>query len=313
MSDQPETVETGRSGFSRRGLLGGALVAGALVGAATGPAAAAPVRPRARTMLDVPFEPVDVVRIGLIGLGNRGSGMVAGWVDVPGAQVVAVCDIRAERATARRRPGRGRRPAAPGRVRRQRSNSYAQMLRQNELDLVYVATPWEFHYAHGKAALEAGAHAMVELPIATELDELWSLVDTARRPASTCGWLGELQLRPQRARDAEDGARGRLRRDHRRPRRLPARPARAAVRRRLLHRRLAPALAHPQHRELLPHARPGADRGGDGRQPRRPRHHPDRHRDGPARAGRLPRAVRPARPPLVGARSTSTATSSPAC
>ena len=189
MSDLPETVETGRGGFSRRGLLGGALVAGALVGATAGPAAAAPARPRAKTMLDVPFESVDVVRIGLIGLGNRGAGMVAGWVDVPGAQVVAVCDIRADRATraADQVEAAGQpRPAEYGGSK----NSYAQMLRQNELDLVYVATPWEFHYAHGKAALEAGAHAMVELPVATGLDELWSLVDTSEKTRKHL-WLAE--------------------------------------------------------------------------------------------------------------------------
>ena len=52
------------------------------------------------------------------------------------------------------------------------------MLNTMDLDLVYIATPWEFHHAQGKAAMEAGAHVMVELPIATELAELWDLVDT---------------------------------------------------------------------------------------------------------------------------------------
>src|SRR5699024_9326190 len=33
--------------------------------------------------------------------------------------------------------------------------------------------------AQGKAALLAGAHVAVELPIATELDELWDLVKTS--------------------------------------------------------------------------------------------------------------------------------------
>ena len=282
-------------------------MAGALVGATAGPAAAAPARPRAKTMLDVPFESVDVVRIGLIGLGNRGAGMVAGWVDVPGAQVVAVCDIRADRATraADQVEAAGQpRPAEYGGSK----NSYAQMLRQNELDLVYVATPWEFHYAHGKAALEAGAHAMVELPVATGLDELWSLVDTSEKTRKHL-WLAEnCSYGRNELAMLKMAHEGRLRRAHRRSRRLPARPARAAVRRRLLHRRLAPAVAHPQHRELLPDARPGPDRGGDGRQPRRPRHHPDRygHR---ARAGSPTTASGSCRGTTGrGRRSTSTAT-----
>ena len=50
-------------------------------------------------MVNQAFEPHDVVKVGMIGLGNRGSGMARGWADVPGSQVVAVCDIRADRAT----------------------------------------------------------------------------------------------------------------------------------------------------------------------------------------------------------------------
>ncbi|CAM5690612.1 Glycosyl hydrolase family 109 protein OS=Streptomyces glaucescens OX=1907 GN=SGLAU_29700 PE=3 SV=1 [Streptomyces glaucescens] len=55
------------------------------------------------------------------------------------------------------------------------------MLRRDDIDLVYIATPWEFHHEQGRAALLAGKHALVELPVATELDELWDLVDTSER------------------------------------------------------------------------------------------------------------------------------------
>ncbi len=55
------------------------------------------------------------------------------------------------------------------------------MLRRDDVDLVYIATPWEFHHPQGKAALLAGKHVVVELPVATELDELWDLVDTSER------------------------------------------------------------------------------------------------------------------------------------
>ena len=312
MSDQPETVETGRGGFSRRGLLGGALVAGALVGAAAGPAAAAPTRPRARTMLDVPFEPVRLVRIGVIGLGNRGMGMLSAWVDIPGARSwpCATSAPTAPRAAADLvEPPASPRPTEYGGIR----GSFTADAATATSSTSSTSPPrGSSTTPRARRRCWPARTSAVELPIATELDELWDLVDTSEKTRKHLWLIGELQLRPQRARDAQDGPRGRLRRDHRRPRRLPARPARAAVRRRLLHRRLAPALAHPQHRELLPDARPGPDRGGDGHQPRRPGHHPARHRDRAARAGRLPRAVRAARPPRPGRRSTSTATSSPA-
>lgn len=181
-------------GPSRRHLLGAAAAGGALLAtglAAAGPAAAAPPpRPKgARSMVDEPFEAVDIVRIGLIGLGNRGMGMLGGWLAVPGVRVVAVCDIRADRAAraADTTESSGQpRPQEYGGS----SRSYQQMLDREDLDLVYVATPWEFHHEHGRAALLAGAHCGVELPIATELDELWDLVNTSERTRKHL-WLME--------------------------------------------------------------------------------------------------------------------------
>lgn len=170
------------SGFTRRGVLGGALAGIAIAAtASTSARAGTPDRKAgATTMANEPFKPVDVVKIGLIGLGNRGGGMLNGWIDVPGTQVVAVCDIRAERATTA-----ANRVEAKGKPRPREyagaEDSFQRMLNAEELDLVYIATPWEFHHAHGKAALLAGAHAAVELPIATELAELWDLVDTSER------------------------------------------------------------------------------------------------------------------------------------
>ena len=175
------TLPSPGSGLSRRGLLGGALAGGAALSVVTrpGPVLAAPSR-GAATMVGVPFEPREIVKVGLIGLGNRGMGMLGTWVDVPGTQVVAVCDeLPARAATAAQRvadEGKPRPIEYAGSV-----DSFQQMLAREELDLVYIATPWEYHYPQAKAALVAGAHVGVELPIATELSELWDLVDTSER------------------------------------------------------------------------------------------------------------------------------------
>ncbi|GAA0232346.1 hypothetical protein GCM10010492_33820 [Saccharothrix mutabilis subsp. mutabilis] len=169
--------------ITRRSLFGGALATGvvAMSGATTASAADDPPRPPGQTtMIDVPFPAHNTVRIGLIGLGNRGGAMASGWASVPGAVVTAVCDIRTSRAqsTADRLVAQGHpRPAVIGGS----VDSYRQLLARTDVDLVYIATPWEFHYAQGRDAMLAGKHASVELPIATELSELWSLVDTSER------------------------------------------------------------------------------------------------------------------------------------
>ncbi|MEO8221245.1 MAG: Gfo/Idh/MocA family oxidoreductase [Specibacter sp.] len=144
-------------------------------------------------MIGVLFERHQTVRIGVIGIGNRGNSLSIGWAAVPGATVVAVCDIRKSRATniASSFVSKGRpRPAEYGGT----ADSYKQMPNEMDLDLVYIATPWEFHHEQGKAAMLAGAHVMVELPVATELAELWDLVDTSEKtrkhlmPAENCSY-----------------------------------------------------------------------------------------------------------------------------
>lgn len=186
------------STFSRRLVLGGAaLGAGALATSALSSRAGAvetlqPVPRRTgnqKSMIDVPFEAREKVRVGVIGLGNRGQGMALGWAAVPGAEVVAVCDIRAERAsrTAKALVDAGH--ASPKEF-GGNAKSFQQMLNGEELDLVYIATPWEFHFPQAKAALLAGAHVGVELPIATELGQLWDLVDTSEKTGRHL-WLME--------------------------------------------------------------------------------------------------------------------------
>jgi predicted dehydrogenase len=175
--------------------MGGALVTGAaLAGLGAAPASAVPAAPSRlpegdsepsrrsgqKSMINVAFDSHRTVRVGIIGLGNRGSGMSTGWSAVPGCTVTAVCDIRADRAkrTADRLAALGEpRPAEYAGS----AAAYEQMLRREDIDFVYIATPWEFHYEQGRAALLAGKHVMVELPIATELHELWDLVDTSER------------------------------------------------------------------------------------------------------------------------------------
>lgn len=183
-----------RRTFLRTGLAAGAAVTAAGAPAFTGSAASAaaptarkaPGRRRGQTtMIGTPFDSHETVRIGLIGLGNRGMGMLTGWAAVPGAVVTAVCDIRADRATraADRLVADGRpRPAEVAGS----EDSAAQLCEREDVDFVYIATPWEFHYPHGRAAMLGGKHVGIELPIATELKELWDLVDVSERTRRHC-------------------------------------------------------------------------------------------------------------------------------
>lgn len=178
---------------SRRTLLGGAVAGGVLtatgfptVAQAAAPKSADRRRPPGQTsMIGVPYAKRDVARIAFIGLGNRGQGMLPGWAAVPGAQITAVCDIRTDRATraADRLVALGKpRPAVFGGS----ADAYKQMLERDDIDFVYVATPWEFHYIQARDSMLAGKNVGTELPIATELHELWDLVNTSEKTRKHC-------------------------------------------------------------------------------------------------------------------------------
>ncbi|MGW0469138.1 Gfo/Idh/MocA family protein [Streptomyces sp. NPDC003027] len=137
------------------------------------------------TMAGVPFEGRSTVRIGIIGLGNRGGSMIDLFLALPGVRVVALCDpVRAktERAAAKVVAAGQPSPA----VYTHGEDDYEQLCERSDLDFVYVATPWHLHFPMARAAMLNGKHVGVECPVAMRLDELWQLVDLSERTRRHC-------------------------------------------------------------------------------------------------------------------------------
>src|SRR5688572_4833725 len=117
------------------------------------------------------------VRIGIVGVGSRGTGMMKRAMEV-GAEVTAVCDIIDEKAARAQRIvhefGQGK-PKAYTRG----PEDYKRMVEQNDLDAVYTATPWALHAPVMLAAMKAGKYASTEMPACLGIDEAWELVETS--------------------------------------------------------------------------------------------------------------------------------------
>ena len=107
-----------------------------------------------------------MIRIGQIGLGYWGKNLVRNFDEL--AQLTWLCDASEQL----RLQFAGRHPAA--RV----TESIEDLLADDELEAVVIATPVPTHYALAKQALEAGKHVFVEKPPAmrgSEMDELLRL------------------------------------------------------------------------------------------------------------------------------------------
>ncbi|WP_375582151.1 Gfo/Idh/MocA family protein [Cyclobacterium xiamenense] len=127
---------------------------------------------------------LDRVRVGVIGLGMRGPGAVNRLSKIEGVEIKALCDLRPEMVdkVMKSLEGSGHTPATYS------GSTYAwkKMVDRDDLDLVYIATPWQWHTPMAVYAMESGKHAASEVPIAISLEECWQLVETSERTKKHC-------------------------------------------------------------------------------------------------------------------------------
>lgn len=130
-------------------------------------------------------KPLEEVRIGFIGVGARGMGHVREFLKLDRAALKAVCDVvpeRVERAQAA--VAKTGRPAPEGYSRGE--YDYRRLCAREDLDLVVISTPWEWHTPMAVDAMKSGKHAAVEVPAAITLEECWQLVETAEKTGRQC-------------------------------------------------------------------------------------------------------------------------------
>ena len=111
-----------------------------------------------------------MTRIGVVGLGYWGPNLARNFDRLPGAELAWLCDASSD-AVARFGS------AFPG-VRT--TSSLDDLLADDTLDAVALATPVPTHAELARRALEAGKHCLVEKPLAQSADEAEQVLETAR-------------------------------------------------------------------------------------------------------------------------------------
>lgn len=111
----------------------------------------------------------DKVRVGVVGLGYWGPNLARNFDRLPGAELVYCCDLDEGNLD----KARGLYPNTT------LTDDYAQLLADDALDAIVVATSVPTHYKLGKLAIEAGKHTFIEKPIALKAAEAQDLLATA--------------------------------------------------------------------------------------------------------------------------------------
>lgn len=133
-------------------------------------------------------EPIETVRVGIVGLGQRGEDAVRRFQYVEGAVVTSLCDLEPDRV-AKAVEMNAFKSATTYCGADLGDDCWKGLCEDPQVDLVYICTPWLLHTPIAVYAMEHGKHVAIEVPAAMSIDECWQLVNTCERTRMHCMML----------------------------------------------------------------------------------------------------------------------------
>ena len=154
--------------FSRRKFLGiGAAAATGAIAAKTGLLTPEPLMAAER-----PAPPGDRVRVGFIGVGMQGSGLLTESIKLPGVECVAASDLYDGRLALARAIVRPDLPV---------TRRYQELLANKDIDCIVAAVPDHWHRQIVVDAVSAGKDVYIEKPMSHSPADGVAMVDAAKR------------------------------------------------------------------------------------------------------------------------------------
>jgi len=141
------------------------------------------------SVIGLTVPPISQVKVGIIGLGNRGFGMT-GLVNAlcpDKAIITAICDIQQDKVdrTFEFLKKGGQNPALYGGT----EDAWKEMVARDDIDLVLIFTHWDLHVPMAVESMQRGKHVAVEVPASYTVEGCWQLVNTAEETQKNCMML----------------------------------------------------------------------------------------------------------------------------
>lgn len=124
------------------------------------------------------------VKCAAIGLGGRGSSMLAEFVSIPGIEVVAVCDKYEDRAKNGVKIVEEKAGNTPDMY-----LNYKELLERKDISAVICCTTWITHSKIAVDAMRAGKDVAIEVGGAASVEECWQLVRASEETGKFCMML----------------------------------------------------------------------------------------------------------------------------
>lgn len=132
--------------------------------------------------------PIKKVRVGIIGLGNRGNTLLEMFqylVENNHAEIIALSDISEKKLTI----------AADKLAVWQdekvslyykSETEWKQLAKRGDIDLIIIATPWKLHTPMAIYCMKEGKHVGSEVPISSTIEDCWKIIQTAEQTQKHC-------------------------------------------------------------------------------------------------------------------------------
>ena len=117
------------------------------------------------------------VRLGFVGVGNRGSYHLDCALGIEGVEVLALCDVD-DRALYRAKRWVEEAGQPSPRIYGDSKTAFKALCEKESLDCIICCTPWEYHAQVCVAAMKNGKNAVSEVPIIITLEQAWEVVET---------------------------------------------------------------------------------------------------------------------------------------
>ncbi len=130
------------------------------------------------------------IRVGFIGIGNRGSQLLQIFMDQPDVEIAALCDVyepylnrdrsKVDPRYLKDRPGQipEMKEVFSGKV--ERYSDYRKLLENKTIDAVCIATPDHWHALMTIDAINAGKDVYVEKPLSKTISEGRAMVNAGK-------------------------------------------------------------------------------------------------------------------------------------
>ena len=122
----------------------------------------------------------DQINIGSIGINGMGWGNTLKAIEIPGVNLVAVCDV--DQNVIQKKLNH--KDVAHIKDKIKVYNDYRKMLEQKDIDVIYIGTPDHWHALMMIDAAEAGKHIYVEKPIGNSIVECQAMVAAQKKYGS---------------------------------------------------------------------------------------------------------------------------------